>query len=229
MAQSLRELLDAQKREKAEKEKASLQTPPTPNVSEPVPSTQTKPIFAGLKVPGLIPAKTQESVVEQADKPSEVVNNIASGKTFNLLAQAKPSEVPAVPEKVSADVPSLVETTPTKAAISADEFTHENQPEKMASDDEKQMKASIDFLVNSFEDPDMLRQAIIKIMTDLQEQPHLVDLLYPKDIGSIVRALRESHAVAITVVEVKGTKRRKKQEDTDEFAKLLEGRGGISI
>lgn len=205
---TLKEILEEQKKAKEAKPEAQAPQAPQTQVQENL-KIQNQIVKAGANVP---------------PKPLPLPTATKANPLAAALAAAKK---PIATTPTVATVPSVPAPVPARSTISAEEYQHPSQPDGIT--DEEQIKLALQFLEESFDQPDQLKQAIQKIMMDIQAKPHLAAMLFPEDIGMCVRALREAHGVVLTekeLVNEKKVKAAKKVEDVENFMK---GFGGFKL
>lgn len=207
---TLKEILEEQKKAKEAKPEAQAsQTQAQENLK-----IQNQIVKAGANVP---------------PKPLPLPTATKANPLAAALAAAKvvPATTSAPKKSASYSVVSTTVPEPARSVISAEEYQHPSQPDGIT--DEEQIKLALQFLEESFDQPDQLKQAIQKIMMDIQAKPHLAAMLFPEDIGMCVRALREAHGVVLTekeLVNEKKVKAAKKVADVEDFMK---GFGGFKL
>ncbi len=104
---------------------------------------------------------------------------------------------------------------------SAMEFQAEDQPEGYKKETVNDLKDSLEILVNSMDNKELVADALKKIMLDLKRYPFLVNILHPADCNLMVRAVRESYGVTLAKKQTRSTKRAATSKEVEDTLELL--------
>lgn len=135
-------------------------------------------------------------------------------------------------QQVVADVDTMSEpTTPevlTSEGLEAPrEFSHESQPDKLTPKEVAEFRECIELLENNLDHKEIVGNAITNLLKKLNEREQYRELLLPEDCDTMVKALRESYGVAITI---KSSKTKKKTAKAEELGKIeADLLGGMEI
>jgi hypothetical protein len=188
--------------------------------SEPIPEAPQHKVnpfnFLALKTTGA-PGKTVDSVtvtinndnggenalIETADTSDEIALDIEDfrGSETNSEAEGSPGDGgdEVAPEAV---IPS----------ISAEQFNHPAMGEKLGGGEIEAFKQNLELLRGSFDNPEILSNAIRNILRSTRENPNFCGILAPEDCQLMVRALRQNYgAVATTKSQNKGKRAESKK------------------
>ena len=110
----------------------------------------------------------------------------------------------------------------TSAALDAPkEFSHESQPDELTPKEVAEFREAIEVLENNLDHRELVGNAITNILKKLPEKEQYREILLPEDCGTMVKALRESYGVAITIKSTKSKTKGKKQAEVDNIVKGL--------
>lgn len=135
-------------------------------------------------------------------------------------------------QQVATDVEEMAKSSeqPTSDVLTSgdldapEEFSHESQPDKLTEQEIKEFRETIEVLENNLDHKDLIGNAITNILKKLKAREQYRTLLLPEDCGLMVKALRESYGVAITIKKTKTASRGKKQQEVDNIVDdLLDG------
>lgn len=106
-------------------------------------------------------------------------------------------------------------------ANAAKEFTSPDQPEKYSKELVTEFRSSLDILVNSIENKELVSDALKKIMIDLLKYPFLGDIMHPENCQLMVRGLRSSYGVTLAKKQTRRTKKETTSADVEEVMDLI--------
>ncbi len=104
---------------------------------------------------------------------------------------------------------------------SAMEFQAKDQPEGYEEEMVVALKDSLDILINSMDNKELIADALKKIMLDLKRYPFLVNILHPEDCNLMVRAVRESYGTTLAKKQVRQGKRQATSKEVDDVMDML--------
>lgn len=104
---------------------------------------------------------------------------------------------------------------------SAKQFQAEDQPEGYEQIHVDELKQSLDILVNSIDNKEMVGDALKKIMLDLKRYPFLVNIMHPEDCNLMVRAVRESYGVTLAKKQNRSKKRAATSKEVEDTLDIL--------
>ena len=185
--------------------------------------TSTSNVFKNLKkrvtgvasplrpsVEGEVPAK------EQTTSPSTP----SKTKGFKLALPAKPTGVDSIENK---STPEFSEEVASK------EFQTPDQPDSFDENEVTALKEKLEILVENMSNKELVQGALKTILLHLERHSFLYDILKPEDCGLMVRALRASYGVTVTVKRQKKEKKGRTQKDVKDVMDELSELGDITI
>lgn len=148
---------------------------------------------------GIAPKPPMPSVgkVEEAEAPPIVLPPGTTVAGVEASSTAKPSAAIAIPDALSDCI-----------------------------DDVESVRDSIDILISSMDQPDMVKAAIINVMQQLKGNPALQEILQPEDLGLMVRGLRTCYGVTIAK---KGERKTKKVATNQRVEEVVAQLGDFQI
>ncbi len=121
--------------------------------------------------------------------------------------------------EVNSGTPSKDNATASPAAISADEFNAEEQPEQFSEKEIEDFKNALEVLSNNIDNKEVVGQATASLLQLIQNNENVRQMLQPEDIRLMVRGLRESYGTAIVKKETKQTKKVVSEKNVDGLMK----------
>lgn len=168
----------------------------------------------GVMLPPPAEAKEPEQPAVEGFGALVVLGDATSSPEPSAAASSAPVNQETV---AAAHAPALPPQFPTGLSAGqapgsfADEIPVEKADEmgEMLPPEAREFLALIRQVPDVFHDTDALRAIINNVLLDLQEKPFLEEFLQPADVGQMMRAMRESFAVAqIHKKETKGKRGR---------------------
>lgn len=142
---------------------------------------------------------------------------VADARLPSEATSAAPTDVPSPDTE---DVMSGVSGDFSESK-SAREFQAEDQPEGYEQIHVDELKTSLDILVNSIDNKEMVGDALKKIMLDLKRYPFLVNIMHPEDCNLMVRAVRESYGVTLAKKQGRSAKRKATSKEVEDTLDIL--------
>ena len=186
------------------------------------PDTSASNVFKNLKkritdvppshpsVEGGVPAKEQTTPPSTSSKP----------KGFKLILPKKTSGADSIENK---SAPDFSEETASK------EFQSPDQPDGFDENEVTALKEKLEILVDNMSNKELVQGALKTILLHLERHSFLYDILKPEDCGLMVRALRASYGVTVTVKRQKKEKKGRTQKDVKDVMDELSELGDITI
>lgn len=197
---------DAVRKQKEAATPAPVSTPPE---NKPEPKNSTEALANALKNKNAAPTKT-------------------GGIKFGIKKNSSSPQA-GVQEKVElqrVESERLVPPSPpTPTPITAEQFTHPEQPEKFSEEQVQAFKDAISFMHSSLPHKEESPQAMRIVLHMLEEEPLLNDLLLPEDCGAMVRVLKTSFGVEIAKKQTRSAKQQKSTETQNELEDMLNSLG----
>lgn len=106
----------------------------------------------------------------------------------------------------------------TKSAM---QFQSADQPEGYNQEIVDDLKTSLDILVNSIDNKELVGDALKKIMLDLKRHKFLVSIMHPEDCQLMVRAVRVSYGVTLAKKQQRVSKRAATSKEVDDVIDML--------
>ncbi len=106
----------------------------------------------------------------------------------------------------------------TKSAM---EFQAKDQPDGYNAELVNGLKDSLDILINSIDNKELVGDALKRIMLDLKRYPFLVDIMHPEDCQLMVRAVRESYGVTLAKKQTRSTKKAATSKEVEDVLEIL--------
>jgi len=120
------------------------------------------------------------------------------GVKFNFGKPEKPVGESAPDRTENSSLPSADTTTVEKPKeITAEAFTHPEQPDKYTPEEAEKFSNMLEILRNQFDHKELVAEAMKSILNDLAGNENLRGMLLPTDMGLMVRHLRENYGVMI--------------------------------
>ncbi len=169
-------------------------------------------------------AVARTPVPSTATAAAEVKSDSPSRQTSAAPAQASVGD--SSPSRTDATSP---DTSDVMLGVSGDfsesrsarEFQAEDQPDGYEEEHVNALKDSLDILVNSMDNKELVADALKKIMLDLKRYPFLVNILHPEDCNLMVRAVRESYGTTLAKKQVRQGKRQATSKEVDDVMDML--------
>ena len=108
----------------------------------------------------------------------------------------------------------------------ADEFNDDSQIDAFTEEKVAQMRKGLIFLADQIDNKQEVGEILKNLMMMMHNTPELAEIMQPKDIGLMVRALQENYGRVIVKKNKRSEKRKKNEESLKEIEGLL---GDISI
>ncbi len=141
-------------------------------------------------------------------------------KAFKLTL---PKKTPGVDPTEHKSTPDFSEDAASK------EFQSPDQPDDFDENEVTTLKEKLDILVENMSNKELVQSALKTILLQLERHTFLYDILKPEDCGLMVRALRASYGVTVTVKRQKKEKRGQTQKDVKDVMDELSELGDITI
>jgi len=104
---------------------------------------------------------------------------------------------------------------------SAKEFQAPDQPDGYNEEIVVKLKDSLDVLINSIDNKELVGDALKQIMLNLKRYPFLIDVMHPEDCNLMVRAVRESYGVTLAKKQTRSTKRATTSKEVEDVLDIL--------
>jgi len=179
---------------------------------------------------GTLPSASKAKSTAAAGVESSSLSSQTPVAPFAMLAKKKPSaDTSPIPPK-SADATSPdTSSSDIMSGVSGDfseeksakQFQAEDQPEGYEQKQIDELKSSLDILVNSMDNKELVGDALKKIMLDLKRYPFLVNIMHPEDCNLMVRAVRESYGVTLAKKQDRSDKRKATSKEVEDTLELL--------
>ena len=182
-------------------------------------------------------AKPEEPAPVKSKNPfsrkNKLENNDHSASPPKAKRNSNPFARRAEQQRVSPPVPAATgggvskeaadpsDVAPPPPSISAEEFTHESQPEAYSDKHVRALKDALENLAGAFQFPEQIPDAIRLVGNQIREHPALCKIMAPEDWGLMVRGMRESYAVVIQKKDDRRGKKAEKAADEAEADKIL--------
>jgi len=167
----------------------------------------------------------------EATAAGETVNtppvDAVSSAPFSFLGKEKkePSEniiSPLVSDATPLDEPMQgISGGDFSEQKSAKEFQAPDQPDRYNEEIVGKLKDSLDILINSIDNKDLVGDALKQIMLNLKRYPFLIDVMHPEDCNLMVRAVRESYGVTLAKKQTRSTKRATTSKEVEDVLDIL--------
>jgi len=136
----------------------------------------------------------------------------------------------ALPGKTSGVDPTEHKSTPDFSEDAASkEFQSPDQPDNFDENEVTILKEKLEILVENMPNKELVQGALKTILLHLERHPFLYDILKKEDCGLMVRALRTSYGVTVTVKRQKKEKKGRTQKDVKDVMDELSELGDITI
>ncbi len=166
----------------------------------------------------------------KSGKPEEYEKNLEATETKNPLDALK-NVMGSAPETTALDKIANQQITIDEPEQPVDlesagiepikTFVFDDQPDKYPADVLEDIEQSIRILQGSFENPELVGNAINSLVGKIQEHDFLKDILAPEAMGLMVRGLRESYGITIRKKSKTQKKREQRIKDQAEVDELL--------
>lgn len=153
--------------------------------------------------------------------PSDATTDVGEVSSGSPPAEEKTSPTTTLPKTAPDDTMLGVSGANFSEANAAKEFTSPDQPEKYSKELVTEFRSSLDILVNSIENKELVSDALKKIMIDLLKYPFLGDIMHPENCQLMVRGLRSSYGVTLAKKQTRRTKKETTSADVEEVMDLI--------
>lgn len=191
-------------------------------------ANRTKPQTGGSQTGEVDPARKSP--------PASPVT-VSKGKGFNLKLKKSPplqepkKETTSLEEQTEAaieDKTEVVASTFSEEDLAA-EFNSEDQADKFQQAEIDNIREKLQLLEDNIDDKDIVQNALKIILTRTHEHEFLQGIFHPEDLGLMVRAMRESYGVTVTVKKQRSTKRKQVAQDVSDVMDEISDLGEIEI
>ena len=172
-------------------------------VSQPAPPPAVTPPVTDDPLAALVSADPESVALPATPSPSP-------------LAETEPCNVETSGEVAGGEPIPPVQTEQQRA----EEFHRPDQPDNFSSEAVQSLKDNLQLLRDNFSNPDIVANAVRRVMQDIKQNPNFNDIMQPEDYGTMVKALRESYGVAVVTKQAKSRKKSKKSIDPELESKL---------
>lgn len=118
---------------------------------------------------------------------------------------------------------------PFSEEASANEFNSEDQPDEFQQAEIDNIREKLQLLEDNIDDKDIVQNALKIILTRTHEHEFLQGIFHPEDLGIMVRAMRESYGVTVTVKKQRSTKRKQVAQDVADVMDEISDLGEIDL
>ena len=166
----------------------------------------------------------QEKAQPQQTNPLiQLTETAEKSNPFAALAQKVATNSKPV-EELNPEPDSTLITNPIEIEKkSAEEFHSDDQPDNFNEQITTELKNSVEILKESFENRELVSEALKNIMLLLRKHDFLKDMLLPEDCGAMVKALRLSYGKVITIKNTRTAKAAKIKKDVADVMADLDG------
>lgn len=191
--------------------------------------TKSNP-FAALRksvVAASTPLSKSTTDAEEVDGIPPVSEKTSSAP-FSLQGQKKETATASLsvngktpPDTTEQNIMQGVSGDSFSEAKSSKEFQSEDQPDAFDQELVDKLKESLDILVNSMDNKELIGDALKQIMLSTKKHPFLADIMHPEDCQMMVRGLQESYGVTLAKKQVRGQKRAASSKDVEDIVDML--------
>ncbi len=146
--------------------------------------------FAGLASLSVQPATSVATVAAVRQQQSAEVG------TAHTVSSSIPKPVGSPAPTVSTELSTVATPTAQAPAQAIGHFQNPGQPIDLTQGEISVFRENLEILRNVFDKPALIGQAIANIMQQLSVDARYQSILAPEEIGAMVRAFRQSYAVA---------------------------------